>query len=222
MAGNPFGSAEQLRVKLRQARLYLCTDARAGRGDLVEFLDAVLSNGVDVVQLRQKGLEARDELRYLELFAEAAYRHGKLFAVNDRADIARLAGADGVHLGQTDLRPSEARRLLPEGAIVGYSTHSLAQAQDALQEPIDYLAVGPVFATLSKEKPDPVVGLELVRAVRQLTRLPLVAIGGIVPENAGAVVAAGVDGLAVIGGLAGPGGLEAALLGYRRALVGLC
>lgn len=183
---------------------------------------ALAGAGVGLMQLRAKQLTDGEFLNAATNAVAAAQAFRARLVVNDRADIARLAGADGVHLGQTDLRPSEARRLLPEGAIVGYSTHSLAQAQDALQEPIDYLAVGPVFATLSKEKPDPVVGLELVRAVRQLTRLPLVAIGGIVPENAGAVVAAGVDGLAVIGGLAGPGGLEAALLGYRRALVGLC
>jgi thiamine-phosphate pyrophosphorylase len=186
-----------------------------------EVVAALAGAGVRLIQLRAKGL-ADGEL--LETACEAvavARAAGVRLVVNDRADIARLAAADGVHVGQNDLRPRDVRRLLPEGAIVGCSTHSMEQVLEALAEPIDYLAAGPVFATSSKEKPDAVVGVDLVREVRRRTRVTLVAIGGIVPENAAEVVAAGADGLAVIGGLAGPSGIEAAVERYRRAVAGL-
>jgi thiamine-phosphate pyrophosphorylase len=177
--------------------------------------------GIRLVQLRAKALADGAFLNAAVDAVSAARASGVRLVVNDRTDIARLAGADGVHLGQDDLPPRDARRLLPDGAIVGYSTHSMAQAVAALREPIDYLAVGPVFATKSKDRPDAVVGVELVRAVRQRGQFTLVAIGGIVPENAAAVAAAGADGLAVIGGLVGPGGVRAAVQEYRRAVCGL-
>src|SRR6186713_2127102 len=106
------------RTALESARLYLCTDARSEQGDLAEFLDAVLGAGVDIVQLREKGLEARDELRYLETFAAAAQRHGKLFAVNDRADIARAARAPVLHLGQHDLPVEVARAIVGDLPVI--------------------------------------------------------------------------------------------------------
>jgi len=110
-----------LRERLAAARLYLCTDGRRARGDLAEFLDAVLAGGVDIVQLREKGLEAREELALLEVFAEACRRHGRLLAVNDRADIALAAGADVLHLGQDDLPVPAARRILGPGPLIGRS-----------------------------------------------------------------------------------------------------
>src|SRR6201987_4756446 len=119
------------RARLADARLYLCTDGRRSAGDLVPFLDAVLSNGVDIVQLREKGLEAGEELALLEVFAEACRRHGRLLAVNDRADVARAAGADVLHLGQDDLPVTVARRILGPGPLVGRSSHSPAQASAA-------------------------------------------------------------------------------------------
>ena len=130
----------------------------------------------------------------------AAHAAGALLVVNDRPDVARLAGADGVHVGQDDLAPADVRALLP-GGIVGVSTHDRAQLAAAASSGADYVAVGPVFATTSKARPDPVVGLELLRAARGLTRAPLVAIGGITAENAADVIAAGADGVAVIGAL---------------------
>ena len=194
---------------------------RVPRTALRETVVALAGAGVALMQLRAKGLPDGEFLRAACEAAAIARAAGARLVLNDRADVARLAGADGVHVGQSDLRPSDARKLLPGGAIVGCSTHNMEQVLEALAEPIDYLAVGPVFATSSKESPDTVVGVDFVREVRCRTRVTLVAIGGIVPENAAAVVAAGADGLAVIGGLTGPGGVEGAVERYRRAVAGL-
>src|SRR5690242_10557873 len=126
-------------VDLDGARLYLCTDSRRATGDLADFLDTVLANGVDVVQLREKGLEAREELRLLEIVAAAAERHGRLWAVNDRADVARAAGAPILHLGQDDLPVPVAREILGDQVLIGRSTHSPAQCDAARGEPgVDY------------------------------------------------------------------------------------
>ena len=117
-----------LRARLADARLYLCVDGRRSTGDLVPFLDAVLSAGVDIVQLREKNLEAAEELALLEVFADACRRHGRLLAVNDRADVALAAGADVLHLGQDDLPAAVARRILGPGPLIGRSSHSPSQS----------------------------------------------------------------------------------------------
>src|SRR6266487_5347613 len=141
-----------LRARLADARLYLCTDSRRSQGDLPEFLDAVLAAGVDIVQLREKNLEAGEELGLLEVFADACRRHGRLLAVNDRADVALAAGADVLHLGQDDLPMAWARRIVGgDGMLLGRSTHDLDQARRAIEEGWDYFAVGPVYATRSEE-----------------------------------------------------------------------
>ena len=165
---------------LANARLYLCVDSRARQGDLAEFLDAVLANGVDVVQLREKGLEARDELRLLEVFAAAAERHGALWAVNDRADIARAAGAPILHLGQDDLPVDVARSIVGEGVLIGRSTHSPAQADAARVEPgVAYYCCGPTWTTPTKPG-RPAAGLELLdHAAAAQDERPWFAIGGI-------------------------------------------
>ncbi len=121
-----------VRAALADARLYLCTDARERQGDLPEFLDAVLAGGVDLVQLRQKNLEARQELAALEIFADACARHGRLFSVNDRADVAYSARADILHLGQDDLPVHDARWLLGGGVLIGRSTHDEDQVDSAI------------------------------------------------------------------------------------------
>ena len=165
---------------LADARLYLCTDSRSRTGDLEEFLDAVLGAGVDVVQLREKGLEARTEIGLLETFAAVAQRHGKLFAVNDRADVARAVRAPILHLGQDDLPVPLAREILGSEVIIGRSTHSPVQADAARTEAgVDYYCTGPVWTTPTKPG-RPAAGLALVEhaAARQDGR-PWFAIGGI-------------------------------------------
>ncbi|KAA2262411.1 thiamine phosphate synthase [Solihabitans fulvus] len=193
---------DQIRRRLADARLYLCTDARAGRGDLAEFLDAALAGGVDVVQLRDKAdgpLEARQELAALEVFAEACARHGALLSVNDRADVALAAGADVLHLGQDDLPVSVARRILGEDVVIGRSTHDRAQAAAAAGEPgVDYFCVGPCWPTPTKPgRTAP--GLSLVRDAAALDGdRPWFAIGGIDHGRLDEVLAAGADRVVVV------------------------
>ena len=140
-----------LRERLAGARLYLCTDARQRQGDLPGFLDAVLGAGVGIVQLRQKGLEARQELAFLEVFRRACDKHGALLAVNDRADVARAAGADVLHLGQQDLPVPAARDIIGPGPVIGRSSHTPGQADEAAVQPgADYFCAGPVWATPTK------------------------------------------------------------------------
>ncbi|WP_242892300.1 thiamine phosphate synthase [Actinomadura litoris] len=188
-----------LRARLSRARLYLCTDARERQGDLPEFLDAVLAGGVDLVQLRQKGLEARQELEYLEVFRAACDRHGALMAVNDRADVARAAGADVLHLGQDDLPVPVARAILGEDVLIGRSTHSDRQAgAAAAQAGVDYFCAGPVWPTPTKPgRVAPGPGL-LERVAGRRGSRPWFAIGGIDLGNLDEVLAAGARRVVVV------------------------
>jgi thiamine-phosphate pyrophosphorylase len=185
------------RARLVAARLYVVTGPRADRGDLEEFLDAILGAGVDIVQLREKDAEAGDLLRWAERFREAAERYGALFIVNDRPDVALAAGADGVHLGQDDLPPAFGRELLGEEAIVGLSTHSPEQFDGGAPE-ADYLCAGPVWETPTKPG-RPAAGLGLIRhAAASDDRRPWFAIGGIDARNLSQVVDAGATRVVVV------------------------
>ncbi|MDN6159495.1 MAG: thiamine phosphate synthase, partial [Brevibacterium sp.] len=158
------GRAQRL-DRLREAALYVCTDARAAQGDLSEFLDAAYAGGVDIIQLRDKNLEARAEIEALEVLRDAAHRHGKLFSVNDRADVALLVGADVFHVGQGDLTSEQARTVLGPDVLLGRSTHSIDQANAAEADPeIDYFCLGPVWETPTKPG-RPAIGLEPLRAL---------------------------------------------------------
>ncbi|RBP66223.1 thiamine-phosphate pyrophosphorylase [Brevibacterium sanguinis] len=170
--------AERL-AQLAAARLYVCTDARREQGDLAEFLDAAYSGGVDIIQLRDKGLEARAEIEALEILSETAHRHGKLFSVNDRADVALLVGADVFHVGQGDLTSAQARAVLGPDVILGRSTHSVEQARAAEADPeIDYWCAGPVWETPTKPG-RPAIGLDPLREMAGTAVKPWFAIGGI-------------------------------------------
>lgn len=188
-----------MRARLTSARLYLCTDGRERQGDLRRFLDRVLSGGVDVVQLRQKGIEAADELRLLEVFRAACDQHSALLAVNDRADVAYAAGADVLHLGQDDLRSQTARQIIGDGPVIGLSTHSSAQAEVAAADPyVDYFCAGPVWVTPTKPG-RPAVGLGLISYVAGLAATrPWFAIGGIDEATIGDVIEAGARRVVVV------------------------
>jgi thiamine-phosphate pyrophosphorylase len=179
---------------------------------------AVARAGLRLVQLRAKDLPDRVLSGLAREAQEAAAAAGVALIVNDRPDVARIAGAAGVHLGQADLSARDARRLLGDAAIVGVSTHDLGEIESMAGEAADYIAVGPVFATRTKKDPEPVVGLDLIRRARRLTRLPLVAIGGITAERAPQVVEAGADGIAVISALLNAPDLEAAARALAAAL----
>ncbi|MFE9840023.1 thiamine phosphate synthase [Streptomyces sp. NPDC005551] len=193
------------RAQLADARLYLCTDARKRQGDLPEFLDAVLAGGVDLVQLRDKSLEAAEELAYLELFADACRRHGALLSVNDRADVAHAsraahpAGARILHLGQGDLPVPAARAVLGDDILIGRSTHAESEAAAAaVQEGVDYFCTGPCWPTPTKPGRH-APGLDLVRYTASLdTDRPWFAIGGIDLGNVDQVLEAGARRVVVV------------------------
>jgi thiamine-phosphate pyrophosphorylase len=184
-------------------KLYAITDARLSGLGHAEQLLRLAEGGATFVQLREKHAGPRDFYREAESALRVARARGVTLIVNDRADIALALKADGVHLGQDDLSPAAARRLLGDGSLIGYSTHSLQQLERAARLPVDYVAFGPVFPTRTKENPDPVVGLALLRRARAALdpALPLVAIGGVTRENARAALAAGADSVAVVSAL---------------------
>jgi thiamine-phosphate pyrophosphorylase len=166
----------------------------------LESAEILLEAGARILQYRNKNFFSRTAFEAARRMAAMCRQAGALFVVNDRADVAKLLDA-GLHLGQDDLAPSDARRILPAPAIIGFSTHNEQQLRSGDREPVDYLAIGPIFATGSKQNPDPVVGLDRLRSLRSLTRKPLVAIGGITRELAPQVFAAGADSVAIIGDL---------------------
>src|SRR5699024_4686905 len=166
-------------ARLARASLYLCTDARSAQGDLAEFLDAAYAGGVDIIQLRDKTLEARAEIAALEVLKDAAGRHGKLFSVNDRADVALLTGADVFHVGQGDLTSAQARAVLGDDVILGRSTHSRDQALAAEADgEIDYFCVGPVWQNPTKPGRR-AVGTQLLTEVAAEAGKPWFAIAGV-------------------------------------------
>ena len=179
-------------------RVYPITDFRLSGLTHAEQVRLLSLGGASFIQLREKQMLA------LEFFeqAKAARQSGVQLIINDRVDIALAAGASGVHLGQDDLPPEAARKLLGPQAIIGYSTHNVDQAVSAAKLPIDYLAIGPIFSTSTKSDTAPVLGLEGLRAVREaIGEFPLVAIGGITHANARDVIDAGADSVAVISAL---------------------
>jgi thiamine-phosphate pyrophosphorylase len=195
----PDGHGVMLRGRVAAARLYLCTDARKRQGDLAGFLDQALGSGVDIVQLREKGLEAGEELRLLEVFRRACDKHGALLAVNDRADVAYAAGADVLHLGQDDLPVAVARDLVGPEVVIGLSTHSREQADAAVTGgEVDYFCAGPVWTTPTKPG-RPATGLGLVSYVAGLAATrPWFAIGGIDETRLADVLEAGARRVVVV------------------------
>ena len=213
--------------ELRRARLYLCTDARTDRGDFADFVDAAFAGGVDIIQLRDKTIEAAEELELLEVLEAAARRHGRMWAVNDRADIAVLSGAPVFHIGQKDLPLASARALLGRSAVIGLSTHTTGQIDGAVKASapergtvpgagsgLDYFCVGPVWATPTKPG-RAAVGLDLVRYAAGAARaagaasdadvpeanampVPWFAIGGVDLGNVEQVVEAGASRVVVV------------------------
>lgn len=186
-------------MRIHLPKIYPITDTRLSGLSHAEQVRRLGAGGATFVQLREKHLSPREFYREAEDALRVARELGVRLIINDRADIAHALAADGVHLGQDDLPPAAARATLGERAVIGFSTHNEEQAREAIELPVDYLAIGPIFPTSSKENPDPVVGLEGLRRVRRIVgQIPLVAIGGIRPENAREVLRAGADSVAVI------------------------
>ena len=191
-----------MRRSFRLPQVYPITDVQISRLSHAVQVALFAEAGATLVQLREKRAPAAEFYEAAKAALTVATERGVQLIVNDRVDIVLAIAATGVHLGQDDLPPEAARRLLGDEAVIGYSTHSVSQALEASGLPIDYLAIGPIFSTSTKENPDPVVGLEGLRTVRDaIGRLPLVAIGGITPANAGDVIRAGADSVAMISAL---------------------
>jgi thiamine-phosphate diphosphorylase len=200
------------------SRLYVIVDPLDTGRDPIELTRAVLAGGARLVQLRLKNVATGELLRQAEAIRELTAAAGATFVVNDRADVARAVGADGVQLGQTDLPIAAARDVLGPDALIGFSTHSEAQLADAAALGADYLALGPIFATTSKSAADPVLGAERLRAARALTSAPLIAIGGITATTAPALIAAGADAIAVIAAIVRAADVERATAELLAAL----
>jgi thiamine-phosphate pyrophosphorylase len=185
-------------MRLVLPRLYVILDATLLNNSPHDCAQELAAAGVRLLQYRDKSASAIDLLKTSRELVSSLNSHGSSLIVNDRPDVAALAGAAGVHVGQEDLEPEQARAVVGKEMWVGASTHNLEQFRCAAATSADYIAVGPIFATTSKANPDPVVGLELIRQVRGLTDKPIVAIGGITLERAATVIAAGADSVAVI------------------------
>ena len=168
--------------------------------DPVQAAADILEAGAGILQFRHKGFFSKNIFRQACEVAALCRGAGAEFVMNDRADLAALLGA-ALHLGQDDLTPADARRVVGGNAVIGLSTHNESQLRAALEERVNYVAFGPVFGTISKANPDPVVGLAELWRLRALTQLPIVAIGGITRGNARSVIEAGADSVAVIGDL---------------------
>jgi thiamine-phosphate pyrophosphorylase len=186
--------------------LYAITDREIAKSNHPEIVAAILAGGGRLIQLREKNLSTKDFYQAATLSIELTRQKGACLIINDRVDIAQMIGADGVHLGQDDLSPEKARLILGENAIIGLSTHSLTQALEADKLPVDYIAVGPIFTTLTKPEANASiingqVGLDLLHEVCQRVSKPVIAIGGITLERASSVLKTGASALAVISDL---------------------
>lgn len=186
---------------LELPKLYAITDSQMSNCAHEEIVQMMLSAGARLIQLRDKESSAKELLDSARACVKLTREAGARLIINDRVDVALTSGADGVHLGQEDLSVEEAREILGEDKIIGISTHNTDQFRAALETSANYIAVGPVFSTATKENPAPVVGLELVGKAKKLADRPLVAIGGISVERAPEVIAAGADSIAVISAL---------------------
>jgi thiamine-phosphate pyrophosphorylase len=188
-------------MRLVLPRLYVILDAALITSSEKDCAASLAEAGVRLLQYRNKSTSARQYLESSRALAEALRPKRVTFLVNDRPDVAFLAGASGVHVGQDDLDVEQARHVVGSNKLVGVSTHNLEQFECAAASSADYIAVGPVFSTSSKANPDPVVGVDFIRKVRSLTDKPIVAIGGITLEQAAPVIEAGADSVAVISGI---------------------
>ena len=183
-------------------KVYPITDARLTRLSHAEQVEKLVAGGAEIIQLREKNAAPKDFYADAERALKFARKNGVKIIINDRVDIALALRADGVHLGQDDLPPGYARKILGEKAIIGFSTHTIGQAAKAAELPVDYIAIGPVFATKTKENSDEIVGVETIKKVREaIGDFPLVAIGGIRWENFRDVLSAGANSAAIVSAL---------------------
>jgi len=184
-----------------QNRLYAITDRNLAGLPNDQVVAQLLLGGAKLIQLRDKEASARELLESARACRKLTRAMGATLIINDRVDVALAAEADGVHLGQEDMTPDKAREVLGPAAIIGLSTHSLDQFRAGMKTSANYLALGPIFATTTKENPDEVVGLESLRAAKEISNRPIVAIGGIKEDRVTEVIEAGADYVAIVSAL---------------------
>ncbi len=193
-------------LKFEIPKVYPITDVRLSGLSHTEQAKRLIDGGAGIIQFREKYSAPNQWFDDAVKAVDLCRKNNVISIINDRVDIVLAVGAHGVHLGQTDVPPDAVRRVLGPDAIIGYSTHTIEQVQEAIAFDIRYLAFGPIFRTTTKKDPDAVVGLHLLQRVREITAdLPLVAIGGIDFENAGSVFAAGADSIAVVSAIIADG-----------------
>lgn len=199
--------------------LYAITDRKLARRDThLEIVRELIRGGATLIQIREKELDAYDLYQQARRAVDYAHRRGVRIIINDRVDLALAVGADGVHLGQEDLPPQEARQLLGPRKLIGYSTHNWRQAVRAESEPVDYIAVGPLFATTTKESSNPALGVAIIRKLKRRLTKPLVGIGGITLGTLPALFSAGLDTVAVISDLLSRGDMARRTRAYISAI----
>jgi thiamine-phosphate pyrophosphorylase len=213
-AGSSGGLGDPRRAALRRARLYLCT---ADRPDLVDFVTAVCEAGVDIVQLRDKELPDRRLLERAAVVRDAAHAAGALFVLNDRPDLAVACEADGVHVGQDDVPPAIARRIVGPDALVGLSTHAPEELAASAAEPVDYVSAGPVEPTPTKPG-RPGTGLDYIHLAAERSPHPFFVTGGVSPATLPAIAAAGATRFVVVRALTEAADPAAAAKELRRLL----
>lgn len=198
--------------------LCIITDRASSGLSHTEVVSRALAGGATMIQLREKSPNLRVLWEEGKMIRAACRAHSACFIVNDRVDLALALEADGVHLGQEDLPATEARHLLPAGMLLGVSTHSMAQARQAVMDGADYIGVGPIFATRTKIRPDPPLGLAGLASIRQAIKLPILAIGGIGLHEVEEIIRAGADGVAVISAITGAPDITTAVRQFRQAI----
>jgi len=204
--------------RFRNVRLYVLLTESLCRLPWIEVAEQAILGGADCLQLREKGLESDELLRRACKLVELCHRHGVLCIINDRPDIARLCGADGVHVGQTDLPAAQVRKLIGREMLLGVSTHNIEQARQAVTDGADYIGVGPVFRSTTKPR-EILPGIEYARQVAATVPIPAVAIAGITPDNVDEVLAAGITAIAVSSAVIASDDPRAAAEGLKRKLV---
>ncbi len=207
----------QPNTAISRLKLYVLITADLCHDDWLTVAEQALAGGADCLQLREKDLDDAELLRRAKKLADLCHRYSALFIMNDRPDIAVLAGADGVHVGQDDLPIAAIRRFLGLEAIIGMSTHTVDQALAAANEAPDYIAVGPMYPTSTKPQ-DHIAGVETLRQIAARTKIPLVAIGGITPENAPEIITAGAQAVAVCQAVIAQPNPTAAVQAFRKSL----
>jgi thiamine-phosphate pyrophosphorylase len=197
-----FANLKLYTLNFKLPKIYPITDSRLATISHAAQVEKLIEGGATFIQLREKYAAPAKFYEFAEEASAIAGAHNVKIIINDRVDLALALRADGVHLGQDDLPPEAARKILGDATIIGFSTHNLEQAARAVRLPINYLAIGPVFATRTKENPDETIGLEMIKRVRDaIGDFPLVAIGGITSQNFRDVLAAGADSVAIISDL---------------------